>query len=380
MVEREAPSKEAEDLFQLAEDIASRELSPRVAEFEERAECPRELFRLLGRAGLLSLPYPMEYGGGEQPYEVYLQVLEILASRWAAVALGISVHSLACFPLATFGTDRQRDDWLSDMLSGEQLGAYCLSEPHAGSDPGALSSQADLVNGEYLLTGTKAWVTHGGVADFYNLFCRIGRGPDALHAVFLAPAETPGLIPQPPERKMGLSSSPTAQVVLDAAGVDPKRLIGVEGDGLRIALAALDSGRLGISAIATGVAQAALDEATRWALDRVQFGRRLADHQGIAFMLADMAVATNAARQTYLEAARRRDAGRPYSMQAAMAKLLATDTAMNVTTNAVQVLGGYGYTKDFAVERLMREAKVMQIFEGTNQIQRVVIGRHLASA
>jgi alkylation response protein AidB-like acyl-CoA dehydrogenase len=378
-VDRELPTDEARELIGLARQIATDELAPRAAEFEERAECPRELFRLLGRAGLLGLAYDEEYGGGGQPYEVYLQVLEELAAGYAAVALGVSVHTLTCYPIAAFGTDEQKQRWLPDMLGGELLGGYCLSEAGSGSDAGSLQARARRDGEAYVLDGTKAWVTHGGVADYYDVFCR--TSDDRRHGIsmLLVDADTPGVLPQAPERKMGLRSSPTAQVVLDAARVDADRLIGAEGDGLRIALSALDGGRLGISAVAVGVAQAALDVAVAWAKERKQFAQPIIDFQGVSFMLADMATGIEASRALYLAAARRRDAGLPYGPQAAMAKLFATDTAMRVTTDAVQVLGGYGYTSDFPLERYMREAKVMQIFEGTNQIQRLVIGRHLTS-
>ena len=325
-------------------------------------------------------PTARSYGGGGQPYEVYLQVLEELASGWAAVALGVSVHTLSCFPLASYGSDEQKKRWLPDMLGGELLGAYCLSEAGSGSDAGSLQARARRDGDAFVLNGTKAWVTHGGVADYYDVFCRTSDDARRGISLVLADASTPGLLPQPPEKKMGLRSSPTAQIVLDGARVDADRLIGAEGDGLRIALSALDGGRLGISAVATGVAQAALDAASAYARERKQFGQRIVDFQGVAFMLADMATGVEAARSLYLAAARRRDAGRPYGPQASMAKLFSTDNAMKVTTDAVQVLGGYGYTTDFPVERYMREAKVMQIFEGTNQIQRMVIGRHLASS
>ena len=378
-VDRDAPTAEAGELLALARQFATDELAPRAAEFEERSECPRELFRLLGRAGLLGLAYDEEYGGGGQPYEVYLQVLEELASGWAAVALGVSVHTLSCFPLAGYGTDEQKKKWLPDMLGGELLGAYCLSEAGSGSDAGSLQARARRDGDTYVLDGTKAWVTHGGVADYYDIFCRTSDDARRGISLLLADASTHRLLPQSPEKKMGLRSSPTAQIVLDGARVDADRLIGTEGDGLRIALSALDGGRLGISAVATGVAQAALDAASAYARERKQFGQRIVDFQGVAFMLADMATGIEAARSLYLAAARRRDAGRPYGPQASMAKLFSTDNAMKVTTDAVQVLGGYGYTTDFPVERYMREVKVMQIFEGTNQIQRMVIGRHLAS-
>jgi len=378
-VDRALPTDEAKALLDLAHDLAVNELAPKAASYEERGEFPRDVFRLIGEAGLLGLAYDEQYGGGGQPYEVYLQVLEELAAGWAAVALGISVHTLSCYPVAAFGTDEQRSRWLPEMLGGSLLGAYCLSEANAGSDAGSLSARAVRDGDAYVLTGTKAWVTHGGVADYYNVFCRTSDDAKRGISLLLADASTPGLIPQPPEKKMGLRSSPTAQVVLDGARVDADRLIGAEGEGLRIALSALDGGRLGISAVATGVAQAALDAATAYARERKQFGRRIADFQGVSFMLADMATAVEASRALYLAAARRRDAGKPYGPQASMAKLFCTDAAMRVTTDAVQVFGGYGYTTEFPVERYMREVKVMQIFEGTNQIQRMVIGRHLTA-
>jgi alkylation response protein AidB-like acyl-CoA dehydrogenase len=377
-VDRELPTDEARELLQVVAEVARAELAPRAAEAEERAEFPRELFRTLGSMGLLGLAYPEEYGGGGQPYAVYLQVLEELAAGWAAVALGISVHTLTCYPLAAFGTPEQQQRWLPDMLGGDLLGAYCLSEANAGSDAGSLEARATKEADGYRLTGTKAWVTHGGVADYYDVFCRTSDDKRRGISMLLVDADTEGLQPQPPERKMGLKSSPTTQIVLDNARVEPDRLVGAEGEGLRIALSALDGGRLGISAVATGVAQAALDAAVGYARERKQFGQRIIDFQGVSFLLADMATAVESARATYLSAARRRDLGKPYAAAAAMAKLLATDNAMKVTTDAVQVLGGYGYTSEFPVERYMREVKVMQIFEGTNQIQRMVIGRHLA--
>jgi alkylation response protein AidB-like acyl-CoA dehydrogenase len=377
-VERSLPTPEAEALLELTRELAANELAPKAAEYEAEGRFPREVFRTLGQAGLLGLPYPEEHGGGEQPYEVYLQVLEELASAWAAVALGISVHVLSCHPVAAFGTDEQRKRWLPDMLGGELLGAYCLSEPGAGSDAGSLQARARRDGDHYTLSGTKAWVSHGGVADFYNVFCRTSDDGTRGISTLLVDADQQGMHVQPPERKMGLRASPTTQIVFDDAYVDGDRLVGNEGDGFRIAMSALDGGRLGISACATGVAQAALDYAVSYAKERRQFGAPIIDYQGVSFMLADMATQVEAGRALYLTAARLRDAGRPYSKHASMAKLFCTDTAMRVTTDAVQVLGGYGYTADYPVERYMREVKVMQIFEGTNQIQRVVIGRHLA--
>ncbi|WP_055600373.1 acyl-CoA dehydrogenase family protein [Streptomyces aureus] len=377
-VDRLLPTPEAADLIALTREIADKELSPLVDEHEAAEKYPEGLFATLGEAGLLGLPYPEEYGGGGQPYEVYLQVLEELAARWAAVAVATSVHTLACHPLHTFGTTEQKERWLPEMLEGRTLGGYSLSEPQAGSDAAALACKAERQDdgSGYRITGTKAWITHGGRADFYALFARTAPGSHGI-SCFLAPGATEGLSFGAPERKMGLQAVPTTSAYWDGALLDADRLVGDEGQGLQIAFSALDSGRLGIAACATGLAQAALDAAVGYANERTTFGRRIIDHQGLGFLLADMAAAVDAARATYLDAARRRDLGRPFSRQASAAKLIATDTAMKVTTDAVQVLGGYGYTRDFPVERYMREAKITQIFEGTNQIQRLVISRGL---
>jgi alkylation response protein AidB-like acyl-CoA dehydrogenase len=375
-VDRLLPTSEAEDLLALTRELGDKELSTRVEEHERAETYPDGLFAVLGEAGLLGLPYPEEYGGGAQPYEVYLQVLEELAARWAAVAVATSVHGLSCFPLASFGTEEQKERWLPDMLTGAMIGGYSLSEPQAGSDASALSCKAERTDGGYRITGTKAWITHGGKADYYALFARTGAGSRGI-SCFLAPGVVEGLSFGKPEEKMGLHAIPTTSAYWDGALLEPDRLLGTEGQGLPIAFGALDAGRLGIAACATGLAQAALDTAVEYANQRTAFGKKIIDHQGLGFLLADMAAAVGSARATYLDAARRRDAGRTYSQLASVAKLVATDAAMRVTTDAVQVLGGYGYTRDFPVERYMREAKIMQIFEGTNQIQRLVIARGL---
>ncbi|MEV0032934.1 acyl-CoA dehydrogenase family protein [Nocardia sp. NPDC050793] len=376
-VDRLLPTEEARDLIELTREIADKVLEPHAAQFEKREQYPEEAFRALGAAGLLSLPYPEEFGGGAQPYEVYLQVLEELAARWAAVAVAVSVHSLSCHPLFVFGTPEQRQRWLPEMLSGNLIGAYSLSEAHAGSDAAALRCKATAVEGGYRIDGSKAWITNGGKADYYTLFARTGDGSRGV-SCFLVPAGIDGLSFGKPEEKMGLRAVPTTTAAYDGALLPAERLIGAEGQGLAIAFSALDSGRLGIAAVATGLAQRAMDDAVAYAKEREAFGRRIIDHQGLGFVLADMAAAVDSARATYLDAARRRDAGLPYSRQASVAKLVATDAAMKVTTDAVQVFGGYGYTQDFPVERYMREAKITQIFEGTNQIQRLVIARDLA--
>ncbi|MET8943826.1 acyl-CoA dehydrogenase family protein [Streptomyces sp. NPDC004542] len=377
-VDRHMPTDEARELISLVREIAQREIAPKAAEEEDAGRFPRETFTLLSQSGLLGLPYDSEYGGGDQPYEVYLQVLEELAAARLTVGLGVSVHTLASYALAARGTKQQQVEHLPAILGGGLLGAYCLSEPSSGSDAASLRTKAVRDGDGWVITGTKAWITHGGIADFYTVMARTGEeGPRGITA-FLVPGDAEGLSAAAPEKKMGLRGSPTAQVHFDGVRVCDERRIGEKGQGFAIALSALDSGRLGIAACAIGLAQAALDEAVAYATERRQFGRPIADFQGLRFMLADMATQVEAGRALYLAAARLRDAGRPFAKQAAMAKLHCTDTAMRVTTDAVQILGGYGYTADFPVERYMREAKVLQIVEGTNQIQRMVIARHVA--
>ncbi|MFD8998330.1 acyl-CoA dehydrogenase family protein [Streptomyces abikoensis] len=377
-VERQLPTEESRDLISLVRDLTQREIAPTAAEEEDAGHFPREVFGLLSASGLLALPYAEEFGGGDQPYEVYLQVLEELAAARLTVGLGVSVHTLACHALAGYGTKEQRQTYLPAMLGGGLLGAYCLSEPAAGSDAAALRTRATRVGDTWTIEGTKAWTTHGGIADFYTVLARTGgEGPHGITA-FLVPGDAPGLTAAPPERKMGMKGSPTAQLHFDGVEVADARRLGDEGQGFAIALSALDSGRLGIAACAVGVAQAALDQALSFSQERRQFGHPVADFQGLRFMLADMATQIEAGRALYLAAARLRDTGRPFAKQAAMAKLFCSDTAMRVTTDAVQLMGGYGYTADFPAERYMREAKALQIVEGTNQIQRMVVARHLA--
>jgi alkylation response protein AidB-like acyl-CoA dehydrogenase len=339
-VDRLLPTDEGVELVSLVREIAQAELAPRAAAEEAASRFPRDAFAMLGEAGLLGLPYPEEYGGAGQPYEVYLQALEEIAAAWMTVGVGVSVHVMASYPMAAFGTPEQRGTYLSEMIGGKMLGAYALSEAQAGSDISAMATRAKHADHGYELNGAKAWTTHGSRADFYTTFARTDDDPRGGVSCFHVPGQVPGL-------------------------------------GARIALAALDSGRLGVAACATGLAQAALDLAADYARQREQFGRAIAEFQGMRFLLAEMAAAVDSARATYLMAARKRDAGRPFSRDAAVAKMIASDVAMKVTTDAVQVLGGYGYTRDYPAERYMREAKVSQIFEGTNQIQRLVVARHL---
>ena len=373
---------ETRALLELTREIAGAELRPAAAAAEQAGTFPRDVFATLGKAGLLGLPYPEQLGGGGQSYEVYLRVVEELASAWLTVGLGVSVHTLACYPLATAGSEAQQERWLPAALGGDLLGAYCLSEPHSGSDAAALRTSAAAAGDGYVIDGVKAWISHAGQADFYTVFARTSGDPDGPDrgrgiSCFYVPATVAGVSAAPAEHKMGMRGSTTAQMLFSSARVGRDHLVGETGQGFSLALSALDSGRLGIAACSTGLARAALDAAVSYARERRQFGRPIAELQGVSFMLADMATAVEASRSLYLEAVRRKDAGLDFGAQAAMAKLFASDTAMRVATDAVQVLGGYGYVEDFPAERFFREAKAMQIVEGTNQIQRMVIGRWL---
>ncbi|MET0992872.1 MAG: acyl-CoA dehydrogenase family protein, partial [Mycobacterium sp.] len=283
-VTRQLPTDEAVALIDLTRQIVSKELAPRAAEAERNAAFPREVFRTLGRAGLLSLPYPEVYGGGEQPYEVYLQVLEEIGAAWASVGVGTSVHALSCFGLFTAGTPEQKAKWLPEMLSGEQIGAYCLSEAHAGSDPAAMRTRAVRDGDSYVINGAKAWTTHGGQADFYKVMARTSDDGGRGISCFLVPADTPGLTADTPEQKMGLMGSTTSTMLFDDVRIPADRRLGDEGQGLPIALAGLDSGRLGIAAVATGLAQGALDAAVAYAKERTAFGKAIIDHQGLGFV------------------------------------------------------------------------------------------------
>lgn len=377
-VDRSVPSAEIAQLFDLTAEVAESELAD-VDAFESRHEFPQHVYSTLGKIGLLGLPYSTDFGGGEIPTEFSLQVLEELSYNWLAIGIGVSVHNLACYPVAAFGSHEQQEQILPAMLDGSRLGAYCLSEPQSGSDAAALQTRAELDGQTYVVNGQKAWITHGSVADDLVVMVRTGDNSPKGISCLMVEAQMAGVVPDAPENKMGNMSSPTAGIRFENVRVPKDRLIGQPGQGFSIALQALDSGRLGIAACAVGLAQAALDYAVSYGRNRLQFGQPITDFQGISFALADMAAQVYAARCAYLDAARRKDSGLDFTRQAAMAKLIATDTAMAVTSACVGVLGGAGYTQDHPIERYFREAKVLQIVEGTNQIQRLVIGRSLSA-
>jgi alkylation response protein AidB-like acyl-CoA dehydrogenase len=365
------------DLLRMVREFSDEVLAPAAAGYEERSEDPAPLYKQLAELGLTGIPYPEEHGGGGMAYGSYLLVVEEIARAYLGFAIGLSVHTLCAFAVANFGSVELKADVLTKLCAGEWFGAYSLSEPHSGSDAAALSTRATRDGDTYRLRGSKVFCTRGDEADCVLVMARTGdEGAKGISA-FIVTKGTEGFGGSKKEDKMGWRSSPTWMLQLDDAPVPADRLVGEEGQGFRIALASLDSGRLGIAACAIGVAQRALDEAISFTSEREQFGKPVSANQAVQFMLADMSTQIAAGRALYRHAARLRDAGEDYSLEAAQAKLFCTDIAMRVTTDSVQLHGGYGYVTEYPVERLMREAKGLQIVEGTNQIQRLVIGRRL---
>jgi alkylation response protein AidB-like acyl-CoA dehydrogenase len=367
-------------LISMVREFADEVLAPAAPGYEERSEDPTALYKQLADLELTGIAYPEEYGGGGQPYETYLMVVEEIARAYLGFAIGLSVHTLCSFAINSFGSEELKKDVLTRLCSGEWFGAYSLSEPNSGSDAVALGTKAVKDNGSYRLSGSKVFCTRGDEADAVLVMARTGEPGAKGISAFIVEKGTEGFGGSKKEDKMGWRSSPTWMLALDDAVVPEGRRVGDEGQGFRIALASLDSGRLGIAACAIGVAQAAFDEALSFTKEREQFGKPVAHNQGVQFMLADMATQIEAGRALYQKAARLRDRGEDYSMQAAQAKLFCTDAAMKVTIDAVQLHGGYGYITEYPVERFMREAKGLQIVEGTNQIQRFVIGRRLTQS
>jgi alkylation response protein AidB-like acyl-CoA dehydrogenase len=371
------PNEDQQELADAAYAFVADLLGPTLKEDDESETFRKDFVAAMGEQGLCGIPTPEEYGGLGLGYYEYCLVLEQIAKVSASYAVTVAVTGLPQIILASHGTEAQKERWLPGLAAGELLGAFALSEPGSGSDAGSLRSTARLEGDHYVLNGTKFWITHGGYADIYLVMARTGGpGPKGVSA-FIVPGDAEGLSFGKKEQKMGMRASPTVEVVLEDVRVPVSDRVGPEGFGFTVAMAALDSGRITIGATSVGLCQAALDTASRYATERRQFDKAIIDFQGVGFMLADMATQTETARLLVHKAAQMKDAGRRYSHVAAMAKVVATDAAMKVTTDAVQCLGGYGYTREHPVERYMRDAKVMQIVEGTNQIQRLVIARHL---
>lgn len=358
--------------------FARERIAPFATDWDEREHFARELLPALAQLGLLGMTIPERYGGSAMTRFNAALAYEAIAGGDLAVTVWLGVHNMVAGIIARFGDEEQRGRFLPGMATGAILGAFSLSEANAGSDAASLRTRARRDGDDYILDGAKLWVTSGGVADVVAVFARTSAEPGSAGiSAFLVERGAPGFAVAKTERKMGLHASPTAELVFTECRVPARQRLGAEGQGLRIAFSALDTGRINIAAGATGLAQAALDVAIAYSLERHQFGHAIAEFQAMQFMLADMATQIEAARLLTYRAAAALDAHGSATREAAMAKLFATDTAMAVTTNAVQVLGGAGYVRDWPVERYMRDAKVTQIFEGTNQIQRVIIARSL---
>jgi len=372
-------TEEQKMLKQMVRDFAENEVEPTAAERDEEERFDREIFDKMAELGLTGIPWPEEYGGIGSDYVSYVIAVEELSRVCASTGVTLSAHvSLASWPIYQYGNEEQKQNFLRRLAEGSALGAYALSEPGAGSDVASMKMSAKLDGDEYVLNGNKVWITNGEVADIYVVFAK--TDPEAGHrgiSAFIVEKGTEGFSFGKKEEKLGIRSSPTTELIFENCRIPKENLLGEEGEGFKIAMTTLDGGRSGIAAQAVGIAQGALDAAVAYAKEREQFGRPIAHQQGISFKLADMATETEAARLLTYQAAWLESEGLPYSEASAMAKLFAGDTAMKVTVEAVQVFGGYGYTKDYPVERYMRDAKITQIYEGTNEIQRLVIGRSI---
>ena len=357
---------------------AQKRLLPIAAEMDRTGSYPRELIRELGAMGLTGVFIPEEYGGGGMDTVSYCIVLEEIARAEAALAAVLSVNnSLDCYPLFAFGTEAQKRTYLTELARGRKLGCYCLTEPTAGSDAASLRTAARRDGGSWVLNGTKIFVTNGVEADVLIIYARTGgEGPGGVSA-FIAERGDPGLSVGKVERKLGIHASSTAEIVLQDCRLPADRLLGEEGQGFTIAMATLDGGRIGIAAQALGIARAALEDAAAYAKERRQFGRPIAEFQATQWKIADMATRIQAGRLLMYRAAWIRDQGRRHTLEASMAKLFASETAMWAATQAVQIFGGYGYIQDYPAERHFRDAKITEIYEGTSEVQRLVIARQV---
>ncbi|PFC53894.1 acyl-CoA dehydrogenase AcdA [Bacillus cereus] len=372
-------SEEHEMIRKMVRDFAKNEVAPTAAERDEEERFDRELFDQMAELGLTGIPWPEEYGGIGSDYLAYVIAIEELSRVCASTGVTLSAHtSLAGWPIFKFGTEEQKQKFLRPMAEGKKIGAYGLTEPGSGSDAGGMKTIAKRDGDHYILNGSKIFITNGGIADIYVVFALTDpeskqRGTSA----FIVESDTPGFSVGKKESKLGIRSSPTTEIMFEDCRIPVENLLGEEGKGFKVAMQTLDGGRNGIAAQAVGIAQGALDASVEYARERHQFGKPIAAQQGIGFKLADMATDVEAARLLTYQAAWLESEGLPYGKESAMSKVFAGDTAMKVTTEAVQVFGGYGYTKDYPVERYMRDAKITQIYEGTQEIQRLVISRML---
>lgn len=352
-------------------------IEPFMEHDDEKEEFRMSIFTDLGNLGFCGMTIPENYGGAGLSYQDCAVALEEIAKYSVAYAVTVSVSTMVQSIINEFGNEKQKSTFLPALTNGSEIGAFCLSESSAGSDAGALKTTAKKVDGGYILNGTKLWITSGGIAKTYIVMARTGGEGSKGISSFIVRDGTPGLSFGKKEKKMGWRTSPTREVIFENCFVAEENRLLNEGEGFKVAMAALDKGRITIGAVAVGLAQRALDESVKYSLTRQQFNQAIFEFQGLQFMMADMACDIECSRLLVQEAARLYDSGKPNQKIASFAKLKSTDTAMKVTTDAVQILGGVGYTREYPLERFMRDAKVLQIVEGTNQVQRVVIARQL---
>jgi len=370
---------EQDSIRKVVREFAEKSVAPTAAERDEKERFPREIFDAMGELGFLGLPYPEEYGGSGSDFVSYAIAVEEISRVCGSTGIGLSVHTSLCsWPIFKYGTEEQKQKFLKPLAEGIKLGAFGLTEPNAGTDVANGSTTAVKEGNEYVLNGTKVFNTNGGEAEIEVIFAVTDKaaGMKGMSA-FIVEKGTPGLTFGKKEIKMGIRSSVQREVIMENCRIPAENLLGKEGEGFKIAMTTLDGGRIGVAAQSVGIAQGALDEAIKYSKARIQFGKPIASNQAISFMLAEMATKIEAARLLTYKAAFHKSHHLPYGKEAAMAKMFASNTAMEVTTNAVQIFGGYGFSREYPVERMMRDAKITQIYEGTNQAQCMVIAGNI---
>ncbi|WP_165998680.1 acyl-CoA dehydrogenase [Bacillus sp. Cs-700] len=373
-------TEEQKMMQKMVRDFAEKEIAPIVEEMEETDRFPREVIKRMGELGLMGIPIPEAYGGAEMDYTSYIIAIHELSKVSATVGVILSVHtSVGTLPILAFGTEEQKKRYIPKLATGEYLGAFALTEPSSGSDASSMKTRAVRDGDHYILNGSKIFITNGGEADTYVAFARTNpdeKGSKGVTA-FIIERDMPGFSVGKKEKKMGLNGSNTVEIIFEDCRVPVGNRLGEEGQGFKIAMANLESGRIGIAAQSLGIAEAALNYATAYAKERHQFGKPIGQNQGLGFKLADMATEVEAAKLLTYRAADLKNHGIPCMQEVSMAKLFASKAAVKASIEAVQVYGGYGYTKDYPVERLFRDAKVCEIYEGTSEIQKIVISRNL---
>ncbi|MEC5424436.1 acyl-CoA dehydrogenase [Virgibacillus sp. C22-A2] len=373
-------TEEQNMMRKMVRDFAQKEITKDIERMEKEDRFPQEIIKKMGELGLMGIPIPEEYGGSGMDYPSYISAIHEISKVSATVGVILSVHtSVGTNPILYFGNEEQKKRYLPKLASGEYLGAFALTEPGAGSDVASLKTRATKDGDNYILNGSKVFITNGGAADTYITFARTGEGTEGLSA-FIIEKDAPGFIVGKKEKKMGLHGSNTVPLTFDQCIVPKEQLLGKEGDGFKIAMANLNVGRIGIAAQALGIGEAAMEHAVAYAKEREQFGKPIAVNQGISFKLADMATASESARLLVYHAASLVERGIPCVKEASIAKMFASKTAMNNAIEAVQIYGGYGYTEDYPVERFFRDAKITEIYEGSNEIQHIVIAKQLLNA